>query len=206
VSGQLTGWGLSEAIGLVDGSAPLSTASSPPSKAVRPRDARADDFDRLVADFQEPVTRLARRLLGWQRDDIEDIVHDVFLAALTNRHRFRKDASAWTWLAAITINRCRSHRRRQLVRLRWWRATMPTAELANDQASSVERDETAVRVRDAVGALPAKDREIVVLYYLEEMTVAQVAAVVGASAGAVEVRLHRARAKLRQLLGDAGLE
>jgi RNA polymerase sigma-70 factor (ECF subfamily) len=153
-----------------------------------------------------PVTRLARRLLGWRTGDVEDVVHDVFLAALTKRQRFRGDASPWTWLVAITINRCRSHRRRQLVRLKWWRAAGPAAETTDDREPSIERSEMSMRVRDAVTALPARDREVVVLYYLEEMTVAQVAAVVGASTGAVEVRLHRARAKLRQLLGSAGLE
>ncbi len=160
-----------------------------------------------MREFQLPVTRLARRLLGWHAGEVEDVVHDVFLAALTKRDRFRGDASPWTWLAAITINRCRSHRRRQLVRLKWWRATTPMAQSASEpRESAIERDEAGARVREAVAALPAKDREVVVLYYLEELTVVQVSAVVGASTGAVEVRLHRARAKLRQLLANAGLE
>lgn len=185
---------MSEAIGLADGTAPLSTPSLV-APVVMP-----DDFDRLVAEFQRPVTRLARRLLGW-RDGVEDVVHDVFLAALTHRDRFRGDASAWTWLAAITLNRCRAQRRRQLVNFRWWREAK-RAPAATCEPLSIERDETNARVREAVAALPVKDREVVVLYYLEELTVAQVSQLLGASTGAVELRLHRARGRLRLALGE----
>jgi RNA polymerase sigma-70 factor (ECF subfamily) len=52
-------------------------------------------------------------------------------------------------------------------------------------------------VREAVARLPARDREVIVLHYLEGMRPADIAEVLGASANAVEVRLHRARTKLK---------
>ena len=68
----------------------------------------------LVALHQQRVSRLVYRLLGW-RGEVEDIVQDVFLAALKSHKNFREESSQWTWLAAITINRCRTHRRRKLL-------------------------------------------------------------------------------------------
>jgi RNA polymerase sigma factor (sigma-70 family) len=189
--GQRSGWSLSEAIGLAAETARPSTRSV--SKC-------PDDFDRLVAEFHRPVTRLAQRLLGW-RGEVEDVVHDVFLAALKHRDRFRGDASTWTWLAAITINRCRTQRRRQLTTFRWLRWARNQSPVPIVQ-SGVERDETAARVRDAVAALPVKDREVVVLYYLEELSVAEISRLIGASTGAIDVRLHRARGRLKKLLGE----
>jgi DNA-directed RNA polymerase specialized sigma24 family protein len=55
--------------------------------------------------YQGRVARLAQRLLGWN-SDADDIVQDLFLDALLGASRFRTDASLWTWLSTITVNRC----------------------------------------------------------------------------------------------------
>jgi RNA polymerase sigma-70 factor (ECF subfamily) len=79
------------------------------------------------------------------------------------------------------------------------RASVPEAPAASLDMAEAERHE---RVRWAVRQLPPKDREVIVLRHLEQMDLDDVAAVVGASRNAVEVRLHRARAKLKALLVD----
>jgi RNA polymerase sigma-70 factor (ECF subfamily) len=146
------------------------------------------------------VRRLAYRLLGWH-GDVDDVVQDVFLAALTSIKRFRRDASIATWLSAITINRCRAHRRKRLLQLRWFqRGVRFDDEPPADQTSL--NDETSARVRHAVRALRLKDREVIVLYYLEKLSAANIATLLRISRGAVEVRLHRARGRLRESLAE----
>jgi RNA polymerase sigma-70 factor (ECF subfamily) len=195
IDGQLqlsaTGWRLSEAIGLADGTAPRATSR---------REHTA--FDELIAEYQQPVARLVRRLLGWRDADVEDVVSDVFVSALEHWSSYRGEATAWTWLAAIAINRCRTHHRRRALKQRWmsWIANAPPV-IAHDKPAA-EQDETAAKVRHAVEALPAKDREVIVLYYLEELSVNQIVQILGVSPGAIDVRLHRARAKLRESLGE----
>jgi RNA polymerase sigma-70 factor (ECF subfamily) len=131
------------------------------------------------------------------------VVQDVFLAAFTHRARFRQDASLSTWLAAMTVNRCRSHQRRWRL---WWRwigqqaaavAASPTPPLEH----GLSLGETAAQVRQAVQRLPLRDREVVVLRYFEGFGARQIAALTRQSTNAVEVRLHRARAKLAEALG-----
>src|SRR5438552_9750834 len=152
----------------------------------------------LVAVHAPRVRRLAYRLLGW-REDVYDVLQDVFLAALDQMHRFRGDSSVATWLTTITINRCRTHRRRRLLHMRWLTQRRDSSGApASDQQSL--RDETSARVRLAVQKLRAKDREVIVLFYLEDQPATQIAALLGISRGAVEVRLHRARARLKKLL------
>jgi RNA polymerase sigma factor (sigma-70 family) len=184
VSMQDLGHGLGEAIGLDD-------------LARKPAD---DWFNRLVAENHRRVTRLVYRLLGWH-GEVEDIVQDVFLAALKSGKNFRDESSEWTWLAAIAINRCRTHRRRKVLEFRWLRRVRKSS--SEEMNSEMERSETCRRVREAVGALGTRDREVVVLFYLEDWSVAEICKVTGSSAGAVEVRLHRARKKLRVILGEA---
>jgi RNA polymerase sigma factor (sigma-70 family) len=154
-------------------------------------------FADIVADHQARVTRLACRLLGWP-NDVEDVVQDVFLAALEHLPRFRGDSSLATWLTAIAVNKCRSVRRRRLLRLRllsWARGRLPrqAGQAADCGPLRRERHE---QVRRAVGRLPGRLREVVVLRYLEEMPIEQIAKVLRISPGAVGSRLHRARLRL----------
>jgi len=72
-------------------------------------------FERLVDRFQQPVARLAQRLLG---SDAEDVTQDVFVTMLQKAGRFRGECSIWTWLTRITLNQCRNRIRRRQVRRR----------------------------------------------------------------------------------------
>ena len=165
----------------------------------------AEAFEQFVLEHRPRIARLVYRLLGW-RGEIEDVVQDVFLVAYRQLPRFRGQSSLATWLVGIAINRCRAYRRRWLPSWRWmerlWRQRRPPA--AADQATIA--DETAARVRRAVQELAEADREVIVLYYLEDLPVAQMAGLLGTSSGAIDVRLHRARAKLREKLSDLGEE
>lgn len=158
-------------------------------------------LEQAVKLYRGRIARLGWRLLGW-RGDVEDVVQDVFLAAWENRHKFRGGNGLWPWLMTITVNHCRSRRRRELLWIRWlWRADRSHASAMTTEARP-ERDETAERVRTAVGTLPTGDREVVVLHYLEQLSVREISAILNCSPGAVDVRLHRARKRLRKMLGD----
>lgn len=170
------------------------------------RFARGDGsaFAEIVSAHQGRISRLVYRLLGW-RDEADDVVQEVFLAALKNLRRFRGRSSLSTWLTRIAINKCRTHRRRRFLRERLFRAAGDEAGLVRvgpaDRAHMA--GETFERVRRAVARLPGRYREVVVLRYLEEMPVEQITRTLGLSRNAVEVRLHRARQRLRAAL--AGL-
>ena len=168
-----------------------------------PRDD-SSNFDEIVARYQPQVARLAHRLLGWRdHAGVEDVVQEVFLVALTRLDTFRGDASLSTWLSGITINQCRAHRRRSLLRLRWLREKWNRHDSTHQPP---EVDETSQQVRAAVAELPPRNREVIVLFYLEEFSVAQIAELLGVKNNAIEVRLHRARQRLKTqlaaLIGD----
>ena len=158
-------------------------------------------FERVVALYERRVARLAQRLLGWV-GDVEDVVQDVFLAVYEQSHKFRGDSELWPWLTAITVNKCRSRLRRHFLKLRWLRSAGDQLPEFVGADQGTLRDETSAKVRTAVGALPARDREVIVLYYLEDRTVIEISQLLGASENAVDVRLHRARKRLKELLGE----
>jgi RNA polymerase sigma factor (sigma-70 family) len=168
--------------------------------------AEAGAFEQVVALYQVRVARLASRLLGW-RSDVDDVVQDVFLTALSKAHTFRGDSSLWTWLTAITVNRCRSQQRRAALFgrfVKWSRNRSPQAAPAADRNSI--GDESARQVQQAVAALPTTDREVIVLSYLEGRAPAEMSELLGLSINTVEVRLHRARKKLKVSLAQFAQE
>jgi RNA polymerase sigma-70 factor (ECF subfamily) len=163
-------------------------------------------FEQVVDQQQANVARLARRLLGWSiaNNDVDDVVQDVFLAVLKGLPGFRGQSAISTWITRITINACRAHRRRRIVRVallqRFMRQPAPSAE---PQQPDDDRDETNRRVRDAVGGLPNPYREVVVLRYLQGMEIDEMCDVLDVKRSAIEVRLHRARAMLKEVLDES---
>jgi len=168
--------------------------------AARLARGEAGALEEVVGLHQAGIVRLANRLLGWT-GEVDDIVQDIFLTALEKAGKFRGQSSLKTWLTVITLNRCRTYHRRRKI---WPRAVatltarQSAASSAADQA--VLSDEVAREVRSAVAALPSRDREVIVLHYLEHKSPAEIAELLGSSQNAIEVRLHRAKAKLRQSL------
>jgi RNA polymerase sigma-70 factor (ECF subfamily) len=165
--------------------------------------ASGEAFDRMLAEFHEPIRRLVYRLVGWRRG-ADDVVQEVFLSAWGAWPRFANKDRPELWLKRIAINKCRSRLRREVVRARWFNWFFDTrlgepAELVEDSLIVRER---AARVRAAIGSLGPSYREVAVLYYLEQMDMGEIATVIGSRRNTVEVRLHRARLRLKELLSD----
>jgi len=159
-------------------------------------------FDHIVERHQQRVAKLAYRLLGWT-DEAEDVVQDVFLAAYKKLADFRGQASLGSWLTAITINKCRTWRRRRLLRWKIHSAALFDANTCTDEKNERTFDqETCNQLRRSIQKLPAKLREVIILRYLEEMPIADMTAVLHITENAVHVRLNRARARLREKLGN----
>jgi RNA polymerase sigma-70 factor (ECF subfamily) len=176
----------------------LLPAAQPTSeRAAECRDAAS--FDRLVAREYAYVARFVGRLVGW-RSDIDDLVQDVFVAALGGWAKFRGQCAERTWLTRIALNKCRSYGRKRWVRERlsalWQAQSASMAPRTRDE----DRRETAEQVRHAIMQLRQRDREVIVLHYLEQLSPNEIAQSLNLSRNAVEVRLTRARHRLKVIL------
>jgi RNA polymerase sigma-70 factor (ECF subfamily) len=173
-------------------------------QALVERFRRGDDsaFDGIVERHSAEVAALANRLLGWP-GEVDDVVQDVFVAAFVSLKKFRGECRLRTWLFTITVNECRSYRLRLRRRLR----IRPLDDLevtakADEGAERPAMDgETFARVRRAVQVLPRKYREVVVLRYLQGLEPDEIGELLGIRVNAVQVRLNRARARLKEHLG-----
>lgn len=156
--------------------------------------------DALLCAEAPRLRRLVHRLLGWRASghEIDDVVQDVLLAALRHRDGFRGEASVTTWLTRIALSKASEHGRRAALRRRLFacfgRDDAPSAD------APAEVDERLDRTRAAMQQLGHSDREVLVLRYLEQKHVPDIAALLGCARPAVDARLSRARQRLRTLL------
>jgi len=163
-----------------------------------------DPLAELYDRHADQVERWARRLAG-PRFDAEDLLHDVFLVVLRRHQEFREQAKPSTWLFRITAQIVRWRRRNDAVR-RWLWGTNGQAfgEATRPGPTPVEeyeRREESVRLYAALDRLPEKYRTVLILFAIEEYPGDQIASLLGIDVNTVWVRLHRARAKLADLLG-----
>lgn len=165
--------------------------------------ARGDEaaFLTLYERHRATVFRFAYRMLG-SSALAEELTHDCFLSLVRRPEGFDPArASLRTYLYAAVRNLSAKHLRRH-------GGEFSVDEL-EDEPAAEEREEPLRRlldaelseeVRRAVASLPALQREVVVLVEYEELSLAEVASVVGADVGTVKSRLHRARRRLRRSL------
>jgi len=160
-------------------------------------------FDRIVNEFSAEIAVLANRLLAWP-GEVEDVVQDVFLAAFVSLKKFRGDCGLKSWLFTITINKCRSYRYRRMLRLKIFsRAADKDSSLSTCAADQRPIDsEIFERVQCAMKTLSPKYREPVVLKYLQELPNDQICQLLGLSENALQVRLNRARKRLKEKLTE----
>ena len=171
------------------------------------RAGRGDEaaFLLLYERHRTPVFRFACRMLG-SAQQAEDVTQECFLSILRRPEAFRAErASLRTYLCAIA-----RHLALKLLRKRGQETVVddPPEEAAGggpaaggrDPLSRVIEEEAAEAVRTAVLGLPPLQREAVVLFEYQEMSLADVAAVCEVDVGTVKSRLHRARERLRRTL------
>jgi RNA polymerase sigma-70 factor, ECF subfamily len=139
-------------------------------------------------------------------DVAEDIVAAVFLVAFEQRKRFDPDrAGALPWLYGIATNLLRRHRRDEARAYRALARTGvdPVAGDGTDRAA--ERADGAVRAQRIAGvlaALPARQRDVLLLFAIGQLEYAEIAQALNIPLGSVQSALHRARTKLRAALTE----
>ncbi|MHC4131299.1 MAG: RNA polymerase sigma factor [Planctomycetota bacterium] len=165
------------------------------------KDGNTDVFDKIIDYYAPDLAALANRLLGWP-GDIDDLLQDVFLAAFVGLKKFRCQCTLRTWLFTITINKCRTHRLKKKLLFKTISTKKHNARpRQTDHADKYSIDkETFERVRRAVNVLPARYREPIVLKYLQQLPTDQIKDILSIDTNTLNVRLSRARKKLKNEL------
>ena len=160
------------------------------------RKGKSLSIEEMISLYGDEILRLCCLYLG-DRQLAEDAFQITFVKAWQHKSAFRGESSERTWLARIAVNTCRDMLRSGWFRMR--RRSEPVEKLFD--LAAPERESPAP-VREAVLALPGKYREVIVLYYDREMKLREIAEVLRLPVNSVSTRLRRARALLREKLGE----
>jgi RNA polymerase sigma-70 factor (ECF subfamily) len=167
--------------------------------------ASTAECEALYHEHGARVLRLARLLLD-DRQEAQDVAQEVFLKLLHAYPAESRPMQWGPWLMKVTVNACRDRRRSS-----WWRwrrgAREPIEEVVvADLAPTPERAALDAASRERIGRvfrqLPQRQREAVVLRYVEGWTTREVADQLGVTTGSVKRHLFRAIERLRAALGD----
>jgi RNA polymerase sigma-70 factor (ECF subfamily) len=153
-------------------------------------------FDDLIARWHGPLWQYIRRMSG-RDDEAQDILQDVWLRVIRGIARVRDGSRLRGWLFGIT-------RRVLMDRLRRQYATPPASDVNTDDLAAEpepsDREPGLEALDAAIETLPLIEREILTLFYLRELSLAEIADALTIPTGTVKSRLFRARRMARALL------
>ena len=178
---------------------------------------RKDDpgaFDQFVSRYGDKLYGFSVRMCG-EREDARDTVQDTLFQAYRSLKELKEPKALRSWLYRVASNACLMKRRKgkfeperelSLEELMPWDASGASLEIPDGSGlpeEEVLREEARRKVREAIRALPAHYRIVLVLRDMEHLSTKEVAESLGLPETTVKMRLHRARLGVRKYLEQA---
>lgn len=172
--------------------------------AARVLDGDTAAFELLMRRHNQRLYRLACSVVGER--DAEDVVQEAYLRAFRALADFEGRSSLATWMSRITLHEAlRVRRKNAKLRIESEDGDAWPSE-ASGPLDRVEQDEEHTRVVDALSALPLRQRTVLMLRLIEDLSTRDTATILGISEPNVKVLLHRAKHGLAEALKRRGID
>jgi len=154
-------------------------------------------FNLLVERYKERIYLLVWRMVR-NREDALDLSQEVFVKAYKNLKGFRHESNFYTWLYRIAVNLSLNFTRREK-----FKSFLSLSDLSEKLSSGsspsedIERQQLSALIDRAVMKLPEKQRAVFILRHYEEMSVKEVAELLGKSEGTIKANYYQAIKKLQ---------
>lgn len=168
--------------------------------ALRCQLGEPEAFRELVAELEPPLMYFASKLLGSDRD-APDVVQEVWLNAFGKIRRLREPGALRPWLYQLTRSIAVSRLRSDVARER--REAVVGLEAPDESDDTEDADwlaGDASRLHRELDRLSLEQREVLTLFFIEDLSIEEVATIVQAPSGTVKSRLFHAKQRLRQAL------
>jgi RNA polymerase sigma factor (sigma-70 family) len=173
----------------------------------RARNGDVTAYEQLVRTYQDLAARTAYVIAGGTAD-AQDAVQEAFVKAYYALGRFRGGSPFRPWLLRIVaneaINRRRASRRQMDLAVRAAEGRLQDDAVPSPEGAALAQDEHR-RLVDAMNQLRPEDRLVIAYRYWFDLSESEMADALGCARGTVKSRLSRAVARLRELMGQAGL-
>jgi RNA polymerase sigma-70 factor, ECF subfamily len=164
------------------------------------RKGSAEAFSELVKKYSRPLTMTIFRIVK-DAEEAKDISQMVFLKAYEGLPRFMMASSFKTWLYSIALNTVKDHlRKRRPVQIA--DAVDTLVDPSEPTSDRLDKERNVLKLREAIEALPLKQRLTLQLRIYEEMDYGEIAKIVGGSAGSARVNFFQAAKTLKEKRGS----
>ena len=150
-------------------------------------------LEELIETYQKSLYAAAFNICR-NTDDANDVVQDTFIQYYTTKKQFRDEEHLKAWLLRVAINRAKDISRS------FWKKNRLSIEDYADAVPFESREETGLF--EAVMRLPEKYREVIHLYYYEDLSIKETARILRITEGSVKMRLSRGRSFLRDVFKE----
>jgi len=170
--------------------------------ALRCQAGEAEAFEDLIALMERPLLYYATSLIG-NADSGLDVLQEVWIKVLRGIRKLNDPGSLRSWLYAITHGVAVDRIRRNSSRERAEQVELEDFEEAEEPSFA---EEDAAAIHQALSQISRAHREVLVLHFLEDLSIVEIAEVVGCSEGTVKSRMHYAKRAMKEILtgGDDG--
>jgi RNA polymerase sigma factor (sigma-70 family) len=161
-------------------------------------------LSQLIQDYATDLKRIAYLYVN-DMAECEDIIQEVFIACYQNLSNYRHEASYKTWLIRITINKCKDHRKRWSVKNMLYKSEVFPIETNDSAEEQYIQGLDSKEIIKQISMLSAKYKEVLILYYYQEMTMSEISEVLGIKLNTVKSRLLRGKEMLQLKLERGNL-
>ena len=164
--------------------------------ALRCQSGETSAFEDLVAVMERPLLYYASSLTGNQDSGL-DVLQEVWVRVLRDIRKLKDPSSLRSWLYAITHGIAVDRIRRNASRERAEQVELEDFEESEEPSFAAEE---AAAIHQALSQIGLRHREVLVLHFLEDLSLAEIATVVGCSEGTVKSRMHYAKRAMKGIL------
>lgn len=160
----------------------------------------------LMKEYGQSVLWLAYSYVK-DKNLAEDITQDVFINCYEKLHTFREESSVKTWIYRITTNRCKDVMKSRAFKYKKITQTLFDHYFSKDKTPEdyLMKKSEEEELSDKVMSLPLKYREVIFLYYFENLKLEEISSLLSLKTNTVKTRLHRGRSLLKQMY-ERGVE
>ena len=156
-------------------------------------------LQQLMVKYGSELKRIAYLYVN-DRVECEDIIQEVFITCYQNFAKFRHNASYKTWLIRITINKCRDHRKRWSIKNLIYKPEIYSLNTSHSFENEYIQQLDSKEIIKQIASLSGKHKEVLILYYYQEMNMKEISEVLNISINTVKSRLLRGKEALKRKL------
>ncbi|MEO4052900.1 sigma-70 family RNA polymerase sigma factor [Solibacillus sp. CAU 1738] len=156
-------------------------------------------LNQLMVDYATDLKRIAFLYVN-DMSECEDIIQEVYISCYQKLSSFRHECSYKTWLIRITINKCKDYKKRWSLKNLIYKPIISSVSTAPSAEEQFINEQTSRSMIEQIAKLPTKYKEVLILYYYQQLTMIEISEILNVNINTIKSRLLRGKKILQNKL------